>query len=139
MVKICSRCYVVWAGGFRCEDCGGPLIHTDDERAKELPEGVWRNQRLDYGARRGMIVRFLGIFAGLAVALMGVRSSVVLASPWSWIGAIGSLLGGIALWRLVYVAADRGVRIWILRRGQLQKKKLAKVLLGQATSPQRRS
>jgi hypothetical protein len=70
---------------------------------------------------------------------MGVRSSVVLASPWSWIGAVGSLLGGIALWRLVYVAADRGVRIWILRRGQLQKKKLAKVLLGQATSPQRRS
>jgi hypothetical protein len=68
---------------------------------------------------------------------MGVRASVVLASPWSWIGAIASILGGVALWRLIYVAADRGVRIWILRRGQLQKRKLAKVLLG-PSAPQRR-
>jgi hypothetical protein len=111
-------------------------MHTDDERAKELPEAVWRNQRLDYGARRGMIVRFMGIFLGLTVALLGVRASVVLVSPWSWIGAIGSLVGGIALWWLIYVAADRGVRIFILRRGQLQKRKLAKALLG-PTAPRR--
>jgi hypothetical protein len=38
----------------------------------------------------------------------------------------------------VYVAADRGVRIWILRRGQLQKGKLAKALLGQTVTPPRR-
>lgn len=112
-------------------------MHTDDERAKELPEAVWRNQRLDYGARRGMLVRFFGIFAALAVGLWGVRASVVLETPWSWIGAIGSIVGGIALWRLVYVAADKGVRIWILRRGQLQKRKLAKVLLN-PSAPQRR-
>ena len=138
MVKICARCHVVWAGGYRCEDCGGPLVHTSDDQAKDLPEAVWRNQRLDYGARRGMIFRFMGIFAGLTVALLGVRSSVPLPSPWSIVGAVASIAGGIALWRLMYVAADRGVRIWILRKGQLQKGKLARVLLSQAAAPQRR-
>ena len=138
MVKICARCYVVWAGGYRCEDCGGPLVHTDDEKAKDLPEAVWKNQRLDYGARRGMIFRFLAIFAGLTVALLGVRASVPQPSPWSWIGAVASILGGVLVWWLMYVAADRGVRIWILRSGQLQKGKLARALLNQAVSPQRR-
>ena len=138
MVKICSRCFVVWAGGYRCEDCGAPLVHTDDAKAQELPEAVWRNQRLDYGARRGMIFRFMGIFAGLTVALLGVRWSVPQPSPWSWIGAFGSIVAGIALWRLMYVAADKGVRVWILRSGQLQKRKLARVLLSQAVTPAKR-
>ncbi len=138
MVKICARCYVVWAGGYRCEECGGKLVHTSDEAAKALPEAVWKNQRLDYGARRGMIFRFLGIFAGLTVALLGVRASVPQPSPWSWIGAAASIVGGIILWRVMYLAADRGVRIWILRSGQLQKRKLARALLGQAVSPTRR-
>lgn len=139
MVKICARCFVVWAGGYRCEDCGGPLVHTSDAEAHGLPEAVWRNQRLDYGARRGMIFRFMAIFAGLTVALLGVRASVPQPSPWSWLGAAGSIVAGIALWRLMYVAADRGVRIWILRSGQLQKRKLARVLLGQAVSGSRRA
>jgi hypothetical protein len=103
-----------------------------------MPEAVWRNQRLDYGARRGMIFRFMGIFAGLTVALLGVRSSVAQPSPWSWVMGIGSIVAGIALWRLLYVAADRGVRIWILRSGQLQKRKLARALLQQAVTPTKR-
>lgn len=139
MVKICTRCYVVWAGGFRCEECGGPLVHTSDLKAKDLPEAVWRNQRLDYGARRGMIFRFMGIFAGLFVALFGVRASVVQPSPWSWIGAFASIAGGIALWWFIHVSADRGVRVWILRSGQLRKKKLARALLHQTVSPSKRS
>src|SRR4051812_19300674 len=113
-------------GGYRCDFCGGPLTHTSDAKAHELPESVWRNQRVDYGARRGMIVRFLGIFAGAVVALYGVRASVALPSPWSWAGAALALAGGIAVWRLVYVAAGRGVRIWVLRSGQLHKRKLAR-------------
>jgi hypothetical protein len=138
VVKICARCYVVWAGGYRCEDCGGPLVHTSDAAAREMPEAVWKNQRLDYGARRGMIFRFMGIFAGLTVALLGVRSSVAQPSPWSWVMGIGSIVAGIALWRLLYVAADRGVRIWILRSGQLQKGKLARAILQQAVTPTKR-
>jgi len=139
VVKICTRCFVVWAGGFRCEDCGGPLVHTDDAAAHGMPEAVWRNQRLDYGARRGMIFRFLAIFAGLTVALLGVRWSVPQPSPWSFVGAAGSIAVGVALWRLMYVAADRGVKIWILRSGQLQKGKLARALLSQAVTPSKRS
>ena len=139
MVKICTRCYVIWAGGFRCEDCGGPLIHTSDAQAHGLPEAVWKNQRLDYGARRGMIFRFMAIFAGLTVALMGVRWSVPQPSPWSWIFAIASIVAGAALFRLLYVLADRGVKIWILRSGQLQRGKLARALINQAVAPTKRS
>lgn len=139
MVKICSRCFVVWAGGYRCEDCGGPLVHTSDAKAQGLPEAVWKNQRLDYGARRGMIFRFMAMFLGITVALLGVRWSVPQPSPWSWIGAVASIAGGIALFWLLYVAADRGVKIWILRSGQLQKGKLARALLNQAVSSTKRS
>lgn len=129
MVKICARCHEVSAGGYRCPDCGGELIHTSDAEAKSLPEKVWRNQRVDYGARRGMIVRFLGIFAGAVVGLLGVRSSVPLPSPWSWLGAIGSLVAGVLLWWTIYVLAGRAVRIWVLRKGQLHRRKLARALL----------
>lgn len=119
-------------GGFRCDNCGGKLLHTSDAGARDLPEAVWKNQRVDYGARRGMIVRFLGIFAGVVVALWGVRSSVVLASPWSWIGAIASLAMGLLVWWGIYVAAGRAVKVWVLRRGQVHRKKLARALLAQA-------
>lgn len=132
MVKICARCHEVSPGGFRCDFCGGALLHTDDEKAHELPESVWKQQRVDYGARRGMIVRFLAIFAGFFVAIYGVRASVVLDRPWSFVGAGASLAAGIALWWVIYVAAGRAVRVWVLRRGQLHRKKLARALLTSA-------
>ncbi len=119
-------------GGFRCDFCGGPLIHTDDARAHDLPESVWKSQRVDYGARRGMIVRFLAIFAGFFVAVWGVRSSVVYDPPVSYAVAAGSLVAGVALWWAIYVAAGRAVRVWVLRRGQVRKGRLAKALLAQA-------
>jgi hypothetical protein len=132
VVKICARCHEVSPGGFRCDSCGGPLIHTDDARAHELPEAVWKQQRVDYGARRGMIVRFLAIFAGFFVAVYGVRASVAYPAPLAYAVAAGSLLGGIAVWWAIYVAAGRAVRVWVLRRGQVHKRKLARALLGQA-------
>src|SRR5262245_50131737 len=98
VVKICARCHEISPGGFRCEACGGPLLHTSDAGAKDLPEAVWRNQRVDYGARRGMIFRFMAIFAGAAVALYGVRAAVPQPPPWNWIGAITALAAGLALW-----------------------------------------
>ncbi|MFO0756770.1 MAG: hypothetical protein U0359_09775 [Byssovorax sp.] len=129
MVKICARCHEVSPGGFRCDFCGGPLLHTSDEGAHQLPETVWKQQRVDYGARRGMIVRFLAIFAGFFVAIYGARSSVALDRPWSFIGAGASLAAGILIWWVIYVAAGRAVKIWVLRRGQLHRKKLARALL----------
>jgi hypothetical protein len=129
VVKICARCHEVSPGGFRCDNCGGKLLHTSDAGAHDLPESVWKNQRVDYGARRGMIVRFLAIFAGFLVAVYGVRSSVPLPRPWSFIGAGASLAAGIALWWAIYVAAGRAVKVWVLRRGQLRRGKLAKALL----------
>ncbi len=132
MVKICASCHEVSPGGFRCDFCGGQLLHTDDARAHDLPGTVWKQQRVDYGARRGMIVRFLAIFAGFFVAVYGVRSSVAYAAPWSYIVAIASLAGGVALWWTIYVAAGRAVKVWVLRRGQVHKRKLARALLAQA-------
>jgi hypothetical protein len=129
VVKICARCHEVSPGGYRCDACGGPLIHTSDARARALPEAVWKHQRVDYGARRGMIVRFFAIFAGFLVSALGVRSSVVLDRPWSLLAAGASLLAGVAVWWAIHVAAGRAVRVWVLRRGQLQKRKLARVLL----------
>lgn len=129
MVKICASCHEVSPGGFRCDSCGGPLIHTSDAGAQNLPDAVWKQQRVDYGARRGMIVRFLAIFAGFIVAVFGVRNSVGFPRPWSFVGAGVSLVAGVALWWVIYVAAGRAVRVWVLRKGQLQKRKLARALL----------
>jgi hypothetical protein len=132
VVKICAKCHEVSPGGFRCDHCGGALLHTDDARAHDLPSTVWKQQRVDYGARRGMIVRFFAIFAGFFVAVYGVRSAVAFAAPWGYVVAAASLLAGIAVWWTIYVAAGRAVKVWVLRRGQVHKRKLARALLAQA-------
>ena len=119
----------MWPGGYRCPECNGALVHTSEEEAKQLPDAVWKNQRVDYGARRGMILRFIGIFAGAITALYGVRSAVPQPSPWNWLGALGALALGFAVFWSIYVLAGRGVRIWVLRKGQVQKRKLARALL----------
>lgn len=129
MVKICTKCHNIWPGGFRCPGCGGPLVHTDDDRAHNLPEAVWRSQRVDYGARRGMVFRFQALILGIVLGLFGVRSSVPLDSPWNFLGIFGSLAGGALVYYVLHEAAHRAVRIWVLRRGQLDRKKLAKALL----------
>jgi hypothetical protein len=132
VVKICVKCHEVSPGGFQCDFCGGHLVHTDDARAHDLPSTVWKQQRIDYGARRGMIVRFLAIFAGFFVAVYGVRASVAFGAPWGYVVAGASLLGGVAVWYAIYVAAGRAVKVWVLRRGQVHKRKLARALLSQA-------
>lgn len=126
MVKICIDCYEVNAGGYRCHDCGGRLIHTSSPEAKELPEKVWKIQRVDYGARRGMIIRFLAIFLGAFVGLYGVREAMPLEAPWSTMGIVVSAVAGLATWRVLYNLAGRGVKLWVLRKGQLRKGRLAR-------------
>ena len=61
-----------------------------------------------------------------------MRASVAYEAPWSYGVAAAALAGGVAVWWAIYVAAGRAVRVWVLRRGQVHKKKLAKALLGQA-------
>jgi hypothetical protein len=129
VVKICVRCHEVNAGGYRCVDCGGRLIHTSDPEAASLPASVWKNQRVDYGARRGMIVRFLAIIVGAVVALYGVREAVALERPWSWIAAALALTAGGLAWWFLHRAAGRGVRVWVLAKGRVRKGRLARALL----------
>ena len=129
MVKICLDCHYVNAGGYRCTECGGRLVHTSEPEAKALPESVWKNQRVDYGARRGMIMRFLAIFLGACVGLYGLRESFALTAPWSRIVATGSVALGLGVWWFFHRAASRGVRVWILAKGKVRHGRLARAIL----------
>src|SRR5687768_4804791 len=97
---------------------------VSDPEAKELPPSVWKNQRVDYGARRGMIMRFMAIFLGAGVGLYGLRESVALAAPWSLVAAVGSVLAGLFVWWVFFHAAGRGVRVWILAKGRVHRGRL---------------
>lgn len=129
MVKICPRCESTWAGGLICEDCGTRLDDPFDDRAEKFPEKVWAYIRLQYGARRGMIVRVLAILLGPVVAFLLMREAVALATPWNWVGAAAAVTAGVATWWCIHWFAGKAVRIWVLRRGRLSKKKLAKAML----------
>lgn len=128
MVKICLRCHYVNAGGYRCVECGGKLVHTSDPQAQDLPASVWKNQRVDYGARRGMIMRLLAIFIAAFVGLFGVRESFALGPPWSTVVAVASIALGIALYGLLHRAAHRAVRVWILAKGRVHKGRLLRAM-----------
>jgi hypothetical protein len=129
MVKICTSCHYVNAGGFRCSECDGRLIMVTDPEAQELPDHVWKTQRVDYGARRGMIYRFFAIFLGAGVGLYGLRESLALESPWAWIAGAVSIIAGFAVWRFFFVAADRGVRVWVLAKGKVRKGRLVRAIV----------
>jgi hypothetical protein len=67
-----------------------------------------------------------------------VRSSVPLDRPWSIIGSVSSILVGLCLWRLIYNGADRAVRIWVLHKGKVHKRRLARAMM-LSMLPNRRS
>lgn len=138
MVKICLDCHYVNAGGARCTECGGRLVMVSDPEAKDLPQSVWKNQRVDYGARRGMIVRFIAIFAGSIVGLYGFRASFGLEPPWSRVAAAGAIAFGLAVWWVLHRAATRGVRVWVLAKGRVHNGRLARAIL-LAMLPMKRS
>ena len=129
MVKICTECHYVNAGGFRCSECDGRLIMVTDPEAQELPASVWKNQRVDYGARRGMIMRFMAIFLGSFVGLYGFRASVVLESPYNIVFGALAIAAGLAVWRFFHWAAARVVRVWVLAKGRVHKGRLARAIL----------
>ena len=136
MVKICSACNSTWAGGQFCEDCGAEL-HDPYGDAGKIPKGMWRYIRLQYGARRGMLVRVMAFLLAPVVFGLLAREAVISSSP--LLGLLGAALAGVATWALVYWAAGKAVRIWVLRKGQLQKRKLARALLAQASLGGKRS
>lgn len=128
MVKICLDCHYVNAGGAVCTECGGRLVMVSDPEAKHLPDTVWKNQRVDYGARRGMIMRFTAIFAGSTIGLYGVRQSFGMAGPWSRVVCFGSIALGLTIWWILHRAAARGVRVWILAKGRVHNARLARAI-----------
>src|SRR5687767_455366 len=98
MIKVCPSCRSTWAGGMICEDCGTALVDPHGEASRDLPEGVWKYIRLQYGARRGMIVRVLAILLGPTVAFLSLRRATTLPSPWSIVAGIGAILAGFLTW-----------------------------------------
>lgn len=102
---------------------------VSDPEAKDLPASVWKNQRVDYGARRGMIMRFVAIFAGSMVGLYGFRASFGLEPPWSRAAGAGAIALGLAVWWVLHRAATRGVRVWVLAKGRVHNARLARAIL----------
>jgi hypothetical protein len=140
VIKVCPGCASTWAGGTHCEDCGTAL--TDpyaSDAAEVLPRGIWRYIRLQYGARRGMLVRVMAFLLAPVVFGLSAREAVTLPPPWSVLGVVGSVVLGFAAWALVYWAAGRAVRLWVLRKGQLNKRRMARALMRKTLAPLRRA
>lgn len=129
MIKICPDCRSTWAGGRVCEDCGGALVDPYGNDAKTLPEGVWKYIRLQYGARRGMIVRVLSFLLGPTVGFLLLREALSLGPPWAIPASAGALFCGFLTWWTIYWFAGKAVRLWVLRRGQVSRQRLARAML----------
>ena len=131
MVKICSACNSTWAGGQFCEDCGAEL-HDPYGDAGKIPKGMWRYIRLQYGARRGMLVRVMAFLSVPVVFGLIAREAVLWPGAWVAAGLLVAVLAAFATWAVIYWAAGKAVRIWVLRKGQLNKRRAAKALLRRA-------
>jgi MFS family permease len=133
MVKICPRCQSTWAGGLVCEDCGTRLDDPFDAgRAQTFPDKVWQYIRLQYGARRGMIVRVLAYLIGPVVAFVLLREAMAIDSAWRWPAIAGAMIAGVVTWWTIHWLAGKAVRLWVLRRGRVSKRKLARALIKKA-------
>jgi hypothetical protein len=133
VIKICEACNSTWAGGTHCEDCGALLLDPyAKEAAERAPRGIWRYIRLQYGARRGMIVRVLAFLLAPVVFGLLAREAVLFSTPWNVLGVLGAALAGVLTWATIYWFAGKAVRIWVLRKGQLSKRKAARALLKRA-------
>ena len=89
---------------------------------------MWKNQRVDYGARRGMILRFIAIFAGSLVGLYGLRESFGYDAPTSYGVAALAITLGLVVWYILHRAATRGVRVWVLAKGKVNHRRLARAI-----------
>jgi hypothetical protein len=133
LIKVCPECGSTWAGGRVCEDCGG-ILHDPyaKDAAEALPKGIWKYIRLQYGARRGMLVRVMAFLMVPVVFGVLARRAVLLPGGWMAAGIAGAALAGFLTWAVIYWLAGRAVRIWVLRKGQLNKRRLARAVLKRA-------
>jgi hypothetical protein len=133
MIKVCAGCNSTWAGGIWCEDCGAELQDPyASDAAEKLPRGIWRYIRLQYGARRGMLVRVLAFLSVPVVFGVLARQAVVLPGGWMAAGIAGAALMAFLTWASIYWLAGKAVRIWVLRKGQLNKRRAARAFLRKA-------
>jgi hypothetical protein len=133
LIKICPECGSTWAGGRACEDCGAQLHDPyAPDAAEALPRGIWRYIRLQYGARRGMLVRVMAFLMAPVVFGLLARRAVILPGAWAIAGIAGAAFAGILAWATIYWIAGRAVRVWVLRKGQLNKRRMARALLKRA-------
>lgn len=134
MIKICPGCSSTWAGGTHCEDCGtllrDPFAH---DAAEALPKGIWKYIRLQYGARRGMLVRVMAFLMVPVVFGLLAREAVLLRTPWNVAGIVGAAVAAFFTWAGIYWLAGKAVRVWVLRKGQLSKRKMARAMFKRVT------
>ena len=126
MIRICTACHSTWAGGASCEDCGAPLGDPFGPEAQALPPPVWDYIRLQYGARRGMLVRVLSVL--LAPVAFGLTLRTAVGLPWPHSLFVGAAAAPISLltWWTLHLASGRAVRIWVLRKGRVRRTRLAR-------------
>jgi hypothetical protein len=79
-----------------------------------------------------MVFRFLGMFVAIGTGLYGLRSAFGFSAPWSYLVGALSIAFGIMVWRFFHNLAHRGVRLWVLQKGRVQKRKLARAMLAAA-------
>lgn len=133
MIKCCPGCYSTWAGGQTCEDCGTALCDPfAPDAAERLPEDVYKYIRLQYGARRGMIVRVLAILLGGTSGFLLLRPAMHLESVARWPAMALALATGVAVWAGIHWLAGKAVRVWVLRKDQVSRRKLARALIKRA-------
>jgi hypothetical protein len=132
VIKICTACHSTWAGGQICEDCGAELRDPYGDEAKQLPPGMWRYIRLQYGARRGMLVRVMAIILAPFVAGLTLRAAAGSERPWSLVLGVVAVPLGFATWWSIHWLSGKAVRIWVLRKGQVNKRRLARAMARRA-------
>jgi hypothetical protein len=130
LIKVCPDCGSTWAGGRLCEDCGTALRDPyAADAADALPKGIWRYIRLQYGARRGMLVRVMAFLAIPVVFGVLARRAIVLDGGLRVLALVGAGAASLLAFLTIYWLAGKAVRIWVLRKGQLNKRRMARALL----------
>ena len=128
MIKVCPECHATCAGGVFCVECDARLADPF-ENADEFPEDVWWYIRALYAARRGMLVRTLGLLIAPLCAFIAFRQVVLLGKPWAALSVAAGLVAGFASWWVFKYTADRMYKVWTLPKGRLRYGRYLKAMM----------